>query len=238
MGWVCSYSAVLISANTSCRRSWAHPRRAAATCWGWCTRNPRGGHTRSRVTPVSAACGPRWNRPMGSCERLRIPCSSLSAPSTATGAAENWLRRPHCTGWWFEPIWIPLFYQVHLCSQPLWERVHEWHWMVSLPGLAWLAAQPVWQEYRARWHHLSQGITRGKPTASLNTAKRQSLSLIKHIVMCSMKNVVFPCFGSRNVWSGSTWGAGRRSRRSLWSTWRSSTLSTRAGCSTGQWSEP
>lgn len=64
---------------------------------------------------------------------------------------------------------IPLFYQVHLCSQPLWERVHEWHWMVSVPGLAWLAAQPIWQEYWARWYHIPPSFTRGKsPPALIN----------------------------------------------------------------------
>lgn len=78
-----------LSHNSSCPRSWAHPRRAGATCLVWCTRNPRGGHTRSRATPASAACGLRWNQPTGSWGRPRIPCSSLSAPSTATGTAEG-----------------------------------------------------------------------------------------------------------------------------------------------------
>lgn len=51
--------------------------------------------------------------------------------------------------------------QVHLCSQPVRERVHERHRVVHLPGLARLAAQPVWQEHRAGWYHLPESGTRG-----------------------------------------------------------------------------
>lgn len=72
----------------------------------------------------------------------------------------------------FKSIWTneSLFSrQVHLCSQPLWERVHEWDWMVSVPGLARLAAQPVWQEHWAGWHCLPQSFARGEFPASLNT---------------------------------------------------------------------
>lgn len=124
--WVCSYCTVLISSDSSCHRSWAHPRRAAATCWGWCTRNQRGGHTRSRATPASAAYGLRWNRPTGSCERLKIPCSSLSAPFTATGIADDWLRQLHCAGGLnsFERT-IP-FFVLGIYLQPTSMRTSAW----------------------------------------------------------------------------------------------------------------
>lgn len=51
--------------------------------------------------------------------------------------------------------------QVHLCSQPLRGRVPEWHWMVCVPGLARLAAQPVRQALRAGWDYLPQSFAGG-----------------------------------------------------------------------------
>lgn len=79
----------LISAHALRPRSWPCLRRVGGTCCRWCMRNRRGGPTRSRATPASAACGLRWGRPMGSSERPRTLCSSSSGPSTATGIAQK-----------------------------------------------------------------------------------------------------------------------------------------------------
>lgn len=75
----------LISACPSWFRSWPYLRRVGGTCWRWCMRNRRGGPTRFRATPASAACALRSAQPAGSSESLRIPCSSLSGPSTVIG---------------------------------------------------------------------------------------------------------------------------------------------------------
>ncbi len=69
-------------------RSCPHLRGVEGMYCRWCTRNRRDGPTPSRATPASAGCVLRSGRPTGSSERLRILCSSLSAPSTVTGINE------------------------------------------------------------------------------------------------------------------------------------------------------
>lgn len=95
---VLSFCTVLISGYPLCPRSWPHLRGVGGTCCRWCMRNRRGGPSLSRAMPVSAACGLRWGQPMGSSERLRILCSSLSGPSTVTGITKYlhiFKRIPH-----------------------------------------------------------------------------------------------------------------------------------------------
>lgn len=135
------------------------------------------------------------------------------------------------TSWaWCAAVVIPpsplfLVSQVHLCSQPLRERVPEWDGVVCVPGLARLAAQPVWQAHWAGWHHLPQSVTRGAVLGG---------GFCYHIQTWAHKLNCFHCV-YRNVYRGYTWEAERKSRTSPWSIWRSSTLSTRAGCSTRPW---
>lgn len=101
---------------------------------------------------------------------------------------QQWCRYAACTESKELLIWSkvfvllpPLVSQVHLCSQPLRERVSEWHRMVRLPGLARLAAQPVWQKHRAGRHHLPQSITRGihpyLPNLCIATCKWKDFAL-------------------------------------------------------------
>lgn len=87
---------VLISACPSWSRSWPCLRKVGGTCWRWCMRNRRGGPTRSRATPASAACALRSARPAGSSRSLRIPCSSLNAPSTVIGIITTEINDQYC----------------------------------------------------------------------------------------------------------------------------------------------